>query len=126
MKIIECIFRKRIKPDIPPMPSWEEIIEKMYDRQLDSYADEVVKVIYSKDRSMRYVVLKVKRDLLIYQLEAIYKFDREEWENFRLYDNALPAMWEPLEGNTSISFFESMDELLVGMKEEPEYKQRFA
>lgn len=125
MRILERIFRRKSKPDIPPMPSWEEIIEKMYDRGLDSYTDEVVKVLYSKDRSMRYVILKDKRGLLTYQLEAIYQFDMEECEYICTHD-ALPAMWQQFNENVSISYFENMDELLSAINKEPEYKLYFA
>lgn len=125
MKIFERIFRKKTEPDIPPMPSWEIIIEKMYDKQLDSYADQVVNVIYSKDKSMRYVIFKDERGVFNYRLEAIYKFDEEEWEYFRLYHCALPAMWEPFRGIVGISVFENTEELMKEMKEEAEYKNYF-
>ncbi len=38
--------------EIPPSPSWETVVEMMYDKHLDAFSDEVVKVIYSKDRSI--------------------------------------------------------------------------
>ena len=79
----------------PPMHSWETVVEMMYDKYLDAFSDEVVKVIYSKDRWMRYVVLKDEKEFFTYQLEAIYQYDEDEWKYICSHDNVLPAMWEP-------------------------------
>ena len=97
----------------------------MYDKHLDAFSDEVVKVIYSKDRSMRYVVLKDEKEFFTYQLEAIYPYDEDEWKYICSHDNVLPAMWEPFRGIVGKSVFENIDELLNELKAEPEYKQYF-
>ena len=107
------------------MPPWETVIEIMYDKHLDAFSNEVAKVIYSKDRSMRYVILKMDNGLLTYQLEAIYQIDEDVWRYICSSDNALPAMWEPFRGIDSKSLFESMEELRKEMMNEPEYKQYF-
>ena len=111
--------------EIPPRPSWETVVKMMYDKHLDAFSDEVVKVIYSKDRSMRYVVLKDEKEFFTYQLEAIYQYDEDEWKYICSHDNALPAMWEPFRGIVGKSVFENIDELLNELKAEPEYKQYF-
>ena len=63
MKWLKKLFNKNrqleIEP-VPPMPSWDKIVELLYDKNLDSFCDEVINVFYSKDKSMRYVVLKDK------------------------------------------------------------------
>ena len=125
MSFLTKLFKKNSKVEIPPMPSWETIVEMMYDKHLDAFSDEVVKVIYSKDRSMRYVVLKDEKDFFTYQLEAIYQYDEDEWKYICSHDNALPAMWYPLIGIVDNSIFENMDELLKELKAEPEYKRYF-
>ena len=119
------LFKKKLKEEIPPMPSWETVVEMMYDKHLDAFSDEIAKVIYSKDRSMRYVVLKDEKGFFTYQLEAIYQYDEDEWKYICSYDNSLPAMWEPFRGIVGKSFFENMDELLKELKAEPEYKRYF-
>ena len=125
MNFLARLFRKPVKSDIPPMPTWETIVEMMYDRQLDTFADEVIQVIYSKDRSMRYVIFKNENNLFSYQLEAICQFDAEEWKYLCSNDPILPAMWEPFHGIVGNSFFEHKDDLIREMKAEPEYKQFF-
>lgn len=121
--LFKRIFQKQ-KRNAPAMPPWEEIVEQMYDKCLD-FDGEVVKVIYSKDRSKRYVVLKNEKGYFTYCLEAIYPFDEEEWNYICMQENALPAMWQPFWGITGKSLFESMDELRREKKEEPEYKRYF-
>ncbi len=125
MKIFDKFFSRNEENAFSPMTSWEKIVAIMYDKYLDAFADEVVDVVYSKDKSMRYVVLKDEKGLFTFQLEAIYQFDKEEWKYICSNDDALPAMWEPLRGNIGSSFFENIEELFKEMAEEPEYKLYF-
>ena len=125
MHILNRLFRKKRNRDIPPMPSWEAIVEMMRDRYLDGFVDDVVDVIYSKDHSMRYVILRDENGLFTYQLEAIYQYDEDEWKYMCFHDDALPAMWEPFRGSFFKSVFENKEDLWKEMKSEPEYKQYF-
>lgn len=125
MNFLTKLFKKKPVVEIPPMHSWETVVEMMYDKYLDAFSDEVVKVIYSKDRWMRYVVLKDEKEFFTYQLEAIYQYDEDEWKYICSHDNVLPTMWEPFRGIVGKSVFENIDELLNELKAEPEYKQYF-
>ena len=80
-------FRKE-KPVVPKMHEWNEIVEMLYDKSLNCFDDEVVKVIYSKDKAKRYIVLKSDRGFFTYRLEKIYQFDEEEWRYRSSYDMA--------------------------------------
>ena len=128
MKWLKKLFKKnrqfKIEP-VPPMPSWDTIVELLYDKNLDSFCDEVINVLYSKDNSMRYVVLKDEKDIFTYQLEAIYQFDEDEWKYICSNDEALPAMWEPYLGICGISLFANEEDLMKDLKSQPEYKQYF-
>ena len=125
MNFFTKLFKKKPRVEIPPMPSWETVVDMMYDKHLDAFSDEVAKVIYSNDRSMRYVVLKDEKGFFTYQLEAIYQYDEDEWKYICSHDNALPAMWEPFRGNVGKSIFENMGELLKELGAEPEYTSYF-
>lgn len=125
MSFFKKLFQKEKRQEIPPMSPWEEIVEMMYDKYLDAFADEVVSVVYSVDKTMRYVVLKDEKGLFTYQLEAIYQFDKDEWKYICSNNDALPAMWEPFRNVLGKSIFQNEEELLKEMKEEPEYKQHF-
>ena len=126
MNFFKRLFQKEKPKEFPAMPPWVEIVKMMYDKSLDAFVDEVVRVVYSADNTMRYVVLKDEKGLFTYQLEAIYQFDADEWKYICSNNVALPAMWEPFSGIVGKSFFENEEELLKEMKEEPEYKQYFA
>lgn len=125
MNFFKRLFQKKKPKDIPAMSPWTEIVEMMYDKYLDAFADEVVSVVYSIDKTMRYVVLNDEKGLFTYQLEAIYPFDEDEWKYICLHNDALPAMWEPFRGVVGKPFFENEEELLKEMKAEPTYKQYF-
>ena len=125
MNIFRKLFRSNAKHDVPAIPEWETVVEMMYDQHLDAYTDKVIQVIYSKDRSKRYVIFKNDNDLLTYQLEAIYQYDPHEWQYIASNQDALPAMWEPFRGMTGKSVFENEEELLTQMRTEPEYQQYF-
>ena len=126
MKWFRKLFNKNrqleIKP-VPPMSSWDEIVELLYDKNLDSFCDEVINVFYSKDKSMRYVILKDDKDIFTYELEAIYQFDEDEWKYICSNDDALPAMWEPYLGICGSSLFANEEDLMIDLKSQPEYKQ---
>lgn len=123
--IFQQMFRRKRNIDVPPMPTWSTIVEMLYDKHLDAFADEIVDVIYSKDRSMRYVILKNENSLFTYQLEAIYQFDEDEWKFSYTHDNAIPAIWEPFRGIIGKSLFKSIEELRKELENEPEYKRYF-
>lgn len=125
MNFFKRLFQKEKPKEFPAIPPWVEIVKMMYDKSLDAFVDEVVRVVYSADNTMRYVVLKDEKGLFTYQLEAIYQFDADEWKYICSNNVALPAMWEPFRGIVGKSFFENEEELLKEMKEEPEYKQYF-
>lgn len=125
MNFFKRLFQKEKPKEFPAMPPWVELVKMMYDKSLDAFVDEVVRVVYSADNTMRYVVLKDEKGLFTYQLEAIYQFDADEWKYICSNNVALPAMWEPFRGIVGKSFFENEEELLKEMKEEPEYKQYF-
>ena len=125
MNFFTKLFKKKPVVKIPPMPSWETIVEMMYDKQLDSFVDEVIEAVYSIDKSKRYVILKNKKGFFTYQLEIIYQYDANEWMYICSQDNALPAMWEPYFGSKGKSVFDSIDELKSNLKNEPEYIRYF-
>lgn len=123
---ISLLLRKEdIVKHVPVKPGWESVVRMMYDTGLDAFGDEVVKVVYSKDKSMRYVILRDEQSIFTYQLEAIYQYDDEEWQYICNSNDALPAMWEPHYDGWCGSRFNSIDDLMKALIYEPEYKQFF-
>ena len=107
------------------MPTWESVVEIMYDKQLDSFLDEVVKVIYSKDKTKRYVIVKSRKGFFTYGLEALYAFDEDEWQFVGREKDALPGYWGSFAGSGSKSIFGREEELMKELICEPEYKCYF-
>ena len=55
MNFFKRLFQKEKPKEFPAMPPWVEIVKMMYDKSLDAFVDEVVRVVYSADNTMRYV-----------------------------------------------------------------------
>ena len=112
-------FRKE-KRIVPPTPEWNDIVEMLYDKNLDFLDSTVEKVIYSKDKSKRYVVLKSDKGFFTYRLEKIYQLDEEEW-SYRCSFDLTPAFWQDVD-NGSKSIFSTLEDALNELKQEAEYK----
>lgn len=99
-----------------------EIIEKMYDKSL-GFQDEIQKIIYSKDKSMRYVILKKENGIFYYVFEKINLYDEEVPECLKNDPNAMPAYWNGF--STPRSFFGTLEDAVKNLKFEVEYMQYF-
>ncbi len=116
------LFGKFIKEKrtVPKMPEWNEIVEMLYDKNLEFLDSKVEKVIYSKDKSKRYVVLKSDKGFFTYRLEKIYQLDEDEW-SYRCSFDLTPAFWQDVD-NGSKSIFSTLEDALNELKQEAEYK----
>ena len=94
----------------------EEIIELMYGKSLN-YVDEVVDVIYSKDKTKRYVILK-DGNCFTYTYEVLEFYDEEEYK----YVGGLPAYWYPSGGG---GIYDSIETVMKELKADPNYKSCF-
>ncbi len=119
MKRLFRKFRKE-KRIVPPMPEWNEIVEMLYDKNLKFLDSTVEKVIYSKDKSKRYVVLKSDKGFFTYRLEKIYQLDEDEW-SYRCSFDLIPAFWQDVD-NGSKSIFSTLEDALKELEQEAEYK----
>ena len=100
--------------------SMEEIASIMYDKQLD-YTFEVVKTIYSKDKTKRYVLLKANDGTIRYQYEKLVPYDAEELQYLK--PDSLPAYWSLVSDTNHI--FDSIDTAIKEIQSDPEYKTYF-
>ncbi len=126
MKLFDQIFLKKQKQTPPPLPSWKEVVDTLYDQDLDSFPHEVVEVLYSHDRSKRYVILKSNSGFYTFRFEKIGIWDKEEWDNLPSHENIIPGWWdEPLEGNNEKSFYGTFEELMAALYTDVYYQQYF-
>lgn len=130
MKFLKKLFNKEENREndikqIPPIPAWQEIVEIMFDKQLGCMCDELVRVIYSKDRSQRYVVVKNEKGIYTYFLEQICPFDEDEWEYIYENESTLPAMWAICPYGRGGGLFANEQEVMRDLQATAEYKKFF-
>ena len=126
MKWLKSIFKKK-KVDIAPMPPYDEIVKSLYDKELN-YPDsiKICQVIYSKDKSKRFVVLKSNKGFFKYTYEEVCVFDELDWTSYYAYiENIQPGWWESKDRSFAYSFFGTEQEADEALKRETEYKQFF-
>ena len=126
MKWLNRLFGKKKETQVlQPYPSWDTVVEVMQNKQLNRGDDEVINVLSSKDRTMRYVILKDKQGILTYQLEALYQFDEDEWQYIGYDPDRLPGMWESHISQRGGSLFSREEDLMNQLTCEFEYKEYF-
>ena len=59
MNLLSFLSKEKKKmPAPPPLPSWSEAVSVMYNKQLNCFGDELVDVLYTPDKTKRFVLLK--------------------------------------------------------------------
>lgn len=125
-----CFLKKKscnreATDSLTPLPSWDEIVDIMYDKDLDNRNDEVVQVMYSPDRTKRFMILKSDGGYYKYCFEVLQAFDDDEWKYICEQPGALPAMWVQPAGNQGLSLFSGIKEVTDAVKALPEYELYF-
>lgn len=103
------------------IPTWDEVVESMYGKAL-AYADEVVDVIYSADKSRRYVVLKSDVGYFTYISEHVCALDEDELNYFP--DDSELGYWLP-ENDGAKHIFDTYERAKSELQREPEYIRYF-
>lgn len=109
------------------MPPYDEIVKSLYDKELN-YPDsiKICQVIYSKDKSKRFVILEGNKGFFKYTYEEVCVFDELDWTSHYAYiENIEPGWWEPKDRSFAYSFFGTEEEALEALKCETAYKQFF-
>lgn len=126
MKWFKKRFFKRRKANNPPMPPYSEIVQSLYDKDL-SFSDGLtpVRVLYSKDKAKRFIILKSDKGFFKYTYEKIYVYDEYEWHFICNEENACPACWLPYDYMYSYSFFGTEKDAMSALVAESDYKMYF-
>ena len=124
-KLKDLLLNKKKQQSIPPIPTIEEIAEELYNKSLSFKNYEVVKVIYNKDKTKRFILLKSLNNFYKYTYEEIYVYDRDEWNLCCNFPDSYPATWIPKDRKFGYSFFGTEQEAYTSMKQESEYLQYF-
>ncbi len=107
---------------IPPM---EQIVEDLYDKSLSFSGYDVIKVVYTKDKTKRFVLLKSNSGFYKYTFEIICVMDEDEWSVCYDVPGEYPAYWLPDDRTFAFSFFGTEEEAYLSMKQESKYLQYF-
>lgn len=119
------IFNKKERASIPPIPPIEQLAEELYNKSLTICGYEVVRVIYNKDNTKRFIVLKSEEGFYKYTYEEIEILDEDEWILCCNIPDACPAYWMPKDKAYAYSFFGTENEAVISLKQETEYLQYF-
>ena len=109
------------KKSLLQIPPINEIADALYDKQLSFTDYEVVEVIYSSDKTKRFIILKSTNGFYKYTYEEICVLDEDEWKYCCNYENAYPAFWETRDKPFACSFFGTENEAFLSLKQESEY-----
>ncbi len=123
--IKELLFNKKKQQSIPSIPPIEEIAEELHDKSISFEDYEVVKVLYNKDKTKRFIILKSSNGFYKYTYEEIYVYDEDEWNLCCNIPDSYPATWIPKDREFGYSFFGTEQEAYTSMKQESEYLQYF-
>lgn len=127
-KLAAFILKKRKSPASSfEIPTWEEIVEHMQGKDLSNFTDKVIRVIPSKDRSKRILILQSKSNYFKTVYEEIRVFDNEEWAYASNTPNRYPAWWETVSSpiNNS-SFYGTEEDAVSALSGSIEYQMYFS
>lgn len=122
------IFSNKVKYECPEMPSHDEIVDMLYGKELSFIDDlEIVDIIYSNDKTKRFIVLKSMNGFYKYTFEEICICDKDEWEYLNRCgsDDVRPAWWATNDRNFAYSFFGNEEEAMDSLKSTSEYRLYF-
>ena len=110
----------------PVIPPWKEIVEHMQGKGLRRFVDTILRVIPSRDRSRRILILQSDSGFYKVEYEELHVYDAEEWAYLWNILNRYPAWWEPVQSSlNTVSFYGTMEDAVKAIQESPEYKTHF-
>lgn len=99
---------------------WEELVNAMYDRDIDKLNGKPVMLVYNKERDRRFAVLKDKK-CYSYVFQRLCKNEKDDWFSINAVEGEFPAAWECANEQGQHDSYKSAEEALQALKEEEEY-----
>ena len=122
----KILLRNKKEYKTTQIPSLEIAAKELYGKQLSFTEDlKLIKVIYSNDKTKRFIILKSIHGFYKYSYEEIYIYDEQEWMYIGNKKNDYPAFWLP-KGDFERSFFGTKEEAFAEMIHESEYINFFS
>ena len=119
MSLLDKLFSKKKPVYSNETSTWEEILDYLYDYGLEWFDDDLIKLIYSKDRSRRFLILRSKSGIFKIALQQVL-MDRYPDP----YD-PYPAHWEFVAGWDLRSFYDSEEDAFKNIIQSSEYQTYF-
>ena len=127
MSLLGKLFPKKQPVCCREMPTWDEIVEYMQGKELNFFADAIVRVIDSRDHAKRVIILRSDHGYYKTVYEEIRVWDEDEWIYFCNDPNRYPAYWESVESSiNNKSFYGTEEDAIKAVTESHEYKMYFA
>ncbi|MBQ8834274.1 MAG: hypothetical protein IJ001_05050 [Oscillospiraceae bacterium] len=126
MSLLDKLFPKKQHVCHRKMPTWEEIVDHMQGKELSFFADTIVRIIVSKNRAKRIIILQSDHGYYKTVYEEIRVWDEDEWNYFCNDPDRYPAYWEPVASSiNSKSFYGTEDDAIKAVTDSHEYKTYF-
>jgi len=120
MKFLKNILKKKQTPIGHCVKmSWNEVVDACYDKHLDCFVNDVIKVIYSDDKVERAVILQRPDKLYSITFEKLCFYYDDELKY--LTPDSLPAYWCPNNSGMN-SIFDTEEEALSAIMTTPPFK----
>jgi len=124
-RIFALFGTKKQQNEMSSIPPREEMIDFMYDKELGYGGGTVARVIYSGDKTKRFVIVKDNKGYFKYFYEEIHFCTDEEWGYSSIDENSYPATWEAVNVSNCASFFGTEEEAYRAVTSETAYKDFF-
>lgn len=126
MSLLNKLFSKKQTAFRREMPTWDEIVEHMQDKELSFFADTIVRIFLSKDKAKRIIILQSDHGYYKTVYEEIRVWDEDEWNYFCNAPDRYPAYWEPVDSSiNSKSFYGTEDDATKAVTNSHEYRTYF-
>ncbi len=100
---------------------WEELVVKMYNKDLHTVYGKPVSIVYNKEGDKRYFITKVKKGYR-YEFQRLRKLREDEWFLTVVSEDDLPAEWDYLMEQESPEIYQSAGNAMQALEKETEYK----
>lgn len=126
MSLLDRLFPKKQPVCHCEIPTWDEIVEHMQGEELTCFADTIVRIFLSKDRTKRIIILQSDHGYYKTVYEEVRVWDEDEWNYFYNDPDRYPAYWELAEASiNNKSFYGTEEDAMKSVADSYEYKKCF-
>ena len=126
MSLLDKLFPKKKPVCRREMPTWDEVVAHMQDKELSFLSHTIVRTFSSRDKAKRIILLQSDHGYYKAVYQKIRVWDADELNYFAYDLDKYPARWEQPAGiSFSHSLFGTEADAIWTIMESPEYKVDF-